>query len=101
MTDWLEDQDEPYLAEHRWPRPPNHLLPRERWLWWEQLWTDVLMLADRYRIRPMKDWWENATQVEALRSRPGWSVTTPANGMTRRGFGGWFRGCSCARAVTI
>jgi hypothetical protein len=29
---------------------PTDLLPRERWLWWEQLWSDVLMLAKRYGI---------------------------------------------------
>lgn len=37
MTEWLEDEDEPCLAEQRWPLAPTHLLPRERWLWWEQL----------------------------------------------------------------
>jgi hypothetical protein len=51
---------------------PTHLLPRERWLWWEQLWSDVIMLAERYRVRPAKDWWEDATQVEALAALAAW-----------------------------
>jgi hypothetical protein len=36
MNGWLED-GEPDLAEQRWPMAPTHLLPLERWLWWEQL----------------------------------------------------------------
>ena len=51
---------------------PAHLLPRERWLWWEQLWSDVIMLGDRYRVRPGKDWWEDAVQVEALAALAAW-----------------------------
>ncbi len=34
---------------------PNNLLPRERWRWWEHLWSDVVALGDRYPIRPPKD----------------------------------------------
>lgn len=45
---------------------PGALFPRERWLWWEQLWSDVELLGNRYRIRPGKDWWEDAVHVEAL-----------------------------------
>ena len=53
MTDWSEhSSDELEPGQQRWPMAPNHLLPRERWLWWEQLWSDVLMLGNRYRIRP-------------------------------------------------
>src|SRR5436305_409306 len=64
MNDWLED--EPCMAERRWPLAPTDLLPRERWLWWEQLWVDVLMLGRRYRLWPAKDWWQDAITVEAL-----------------------------------
>ena len=39
--------DEPYLAERRWPLAATGLLPRERWLWWEQLWSDVIGLGKR------------------------------------------------------
>ena len=70
MTDWPEDELE--LGERRWPLAPTHLLPRERWLWWEQLWSDVLALGERYRIRPAKDWWEDGVQVEALAALAAW-----------------------------
>jgi hypothetical protein len=73
MTDWSEhSSDELERGQQRWPMAPNHLLPRERWLWWEQLWSDVLMLGNRYRIRPGNDWWEDATQVEALAALAAW-----------------------------
>ena len=65
MTEWLEDEDRA-LAEQRWPMAPTHLLPRERWLWWEQLWSDVIALGKRYRLHPPKDWWEDGAKVEAL-----------------------------------
>ncbi len=48
MSGWLE-HGETTLAEDRWPLAPIHLLPRERWLWWEQLWADVLILGRRCR----------------------------------------------------
>jgi hypothetical protein len=72
MNEWLEDEDERCLAEHRWPLAPVHLLPRERWLWWEQLWSEVIMLAGRYRMRPGNDWWEDSTHVEALAALAAW-----------------------------
>jgi hypothetical protein len=68
MTDWLDGQDELEWDDRRWPMAPTELLPRERWLWWEQLWADVLALGDRYRIRPGRDWWQDGVQVEALAS---------------------------------
>ena len=70
MTDWHEDQLE--LGDHRWPMTPAHLLPRERWLWWEQLWSDVLALGERYRIRPARGWWEDGVQIEALAALAAW-----------------------------
>ena len=54
MNDGLEE-DEPCLPDQRWPMAPTHLLPRERWLWWEQLWLDVIALGRRYRLWPSKD----------------------------------------------
>jgi len=72
MTDWLEDEHDELAKEQRWPMVPRHLLPRERWLWWEQLWSDLLMLAERYRISPAKGWWENGLQVEALAALAVW-----------------------------
>src|SRR3981081_34475 len=73
MPDWLGgEHDRLDLGERRWPLAPTDLLPRERWLWWEQLWSDVLMLGNRYRIRPGKDWWEDGTQGEALAALAAW-----------------------------
>jgi hypothetical protein len=72
MTEWLEDDDDPCVSTDRWPLAPANLLPRERWLWWEQLWSDVIALAERYRIAPAKDWWENGLQVEALAALAAW-----------------------------
>jgi hypothetical protein len=51
---------------------PNDLLPRERWLWWEQLWSDVVALGDRYRLRPCNGWWEQPVAVEALAALVAW-----------------------------
>ena len=73
MSDWLDDEyEELELGDRRWPMAPTHLLPRERWLWWEQLWSDVLALGDRYRLRPAKDWWEDGVAVEALAALAAW-----------------------------
>ncbi len=71
MPGWAEE-DERELADQRWPMAPSHLLARERWLWWEQLWSDVLMLAERYRISPGNDWWEDGVKVEALAALAAW-----------------------------
>jgi hypothetical protein len=73
MNDWSEGEpDELELGERRWPLAPTSLLPREQWLWWEQLWSDVEMLGNRYRVRPGKDWWEDGQQVEALAALAAW-----------------------------
>jgi hypothetical protein len=73
MTDWSEhEHDEIDPGERRWPMAPAHLLPRERWRWWERLWSDVEMLGTRYRIRPGTDWWEDGVQVEALAALAAW-----------------------------
>jgi hypothetical protein len=73
MTEWREDgHDELGLDQRRWPMTPTDLLPRERWLWWQQLWSDVIMLGRRYRVRPGKDWWEDVMHVEALAALAAW-----------------------------
>ena len=41
MSEWSEDEDQLDPDERRWPMAPIDLLPRERWRWWEQLWSDV------------------------------------------------------------
>jgi len=50
MTDWLGDEHDELAVDQRWPLAPTHLLPRERWLWWEQLWSDVCALRVRFRL---------------------------------------------------
>jgi hypothetical protein len=51
---------------------PNDLLPRERWMWWEQLWADVISLSKRYRIRLGHRWWEDDVEVETLAALAAW-----------------------------
>jgi len=41
-------------------------------LWFEQLWSDVLALGDRYRPRPGNGWWEQPIVVEALAALAAW-----------------------------
>ena len=56
MSDGLDDDHDELTIDERWPLAPTNLLPRERWLWWNQLWEDVLILGERFRLRPGKDW---------------------------------------------
>jgi hypothetical protein len=65
MSPWREDLDAG-PERPRWPMPPNDLLSRERWLFWEQLWPDLNWLSRRYRIRLGDRWWEDDVQVETL-----------------------------------
>jgi hypothetical protein len=70
MTESLEDDRCP--VPDRWPMAPNDLLPRERWMWWEQLWSDVCALRDRYHLPLRSGWWEDGVQVEALAALAAW-----------------------------
>jgi hypothetical protein len=72
MSDWLGDEHNELTAQRRWPLAPNDLLPRERWLWWEQLWSDVCALRVRYRLGARSGWWEDQLQVEALAALAAW-----------------------------
>ena len=73
MSEWLENEnDELDHGQQRWPMAPNDLLPRERWLWWEQLWSDVCGLRVRYRLAVRSGWWEDQVQVEALAALAVW-----------------------------
>jgi hypothetical protein len=78
---WLEPEDghsedprdgweEP--DSRRWPLDWRGLYPRERWMWFEQLWTDACMLRERYRIGLRAGWWEDQLQVEALAALAAW-----------------------------
>ncbi len=63
------DWDEP---APRWPLVWHGLYPRERWQWFEQLWSDVGMLRDRYHLAVRSGWWANSVQVEALAALASW-----------------------------
>lgn len=60
------------VVPSHWPLGPRGLYPRERWLWFEQLWTEVCMLRERYRLAIRSGWWENEVQLEALAALSAW-----------------------------
>ena len=60
--------------ERRWPLTWRGLYPRERWLWFEQLWCDACMLRDRYRLTIRSGWWEDQIQVEAMAALAAWTA---------------------------
>jgi hypothetical protein len=72
--DRWDDSDELDDPEgRRWPLHWATLYPRERWLWFEQLWSDVGRLRERYRLPVRSRWWEDAIQVEALAAFAAWA----------------------------
>jgi len=80
---WLEPEDGPWDGpygdgwvdpdDRRWPLDWRGLYPRERWMWFERLWTDVCALRERYRLPVRSGWWEDQVQVEALAAFGAWS----------------------------
>lgn len=79
--DWPGDRfDEDGLGDdfveeeaRRWPLTWRGLLPRERWIWFERLWSDVCALRDRYHLAVRSCWWEDEIQVEALAALAAWT----------------------------
>jgi len=71
MTEWFDDNS-PSPDQPRWPMAPNDLLARERWLWWEQLWSDVCALRVRYRLSVRSGWWEDVVHVETMAALAAW-----------------------------
>jgi hypothetical protein len=74
---WPEPPDDPAGESWedeapRWPLDWRGLYPRERWLWFEQLWDDVCRLRERYRLAVRAGWWENELQLEALAALAAW-----------------------------
>jgi hypothetical protein len=57
----------------RWPMDWHGLYPRERWMWFEQLWRDVCALHTRYRLAVRSGWWEDQIQVETLAAFAAWT----------------------------
>ncbi len=62
----------PQPGLRRWPLHWEGLYPRERWLWFEQLWTDVCPLRARYRLPLRSGWWADQVQVETLAALAAW-----------------------------
>jgi hypothetical protein len=46
--------------------------PRERWLWFEQLWSDACALQKRYRLPLRSGWWADQVPVESLAALAAW-----------------------------
>jgi hypothetical protein len=73
--DGHSDEIEPRADDdRRWPLTWQSLYPRERWLWFEELWCDACMLRDRYRLMIRSGWWEDQIQVEALAALAAWTA---------------------------
>jgi len=56
----------------RWPLTWRGLVAPARWIWFDQLWQDVCVLRDRYRLMVRSGWWEDEIQVEALAALAAW-----------------------------
>jgi hypothetical protein len=69
---WDERDEDFEPHSPRWPLDWRGLYPRERWLWFEQLWSDVCRLRERYRLAVRAGWWENDVQLEALAALAAW-----------------------------
>jgi hypothetical protein len=70
FDDHTDDCEQP--LDTRWPLDPEALYPRERRVWFEQLWDDVVMLHRRYRLPVRSAWWENPLHIEALAATAAW-----------------------------
>jgi hypothetical protein len=64
--------DPRFGARTRWPLDARGLVPRERRVWYEQLWTDACMLQGRYRLALRSGWWEDELQVETIAALGAW-----------------------------
>jgi len=73
-ADITDEDDEDLFTRRsgRWPLDPRDLYPRERWMWFEQLWADACMLRERYHLGLRSGWWQDAIQVEALAALAAW-----------------------------
>ena len=67
----LDEHSEPDEVP-RWPLTWRGLAPPARWIWFDQLWRDVCMLRERYRLGVRSGWWEDEIQVEALAALAAW-----------------------------
>ena len=69
---WDPDGDPGESVLVHWPLQWRGLYPRERWIWFEQLWSEVCALRERYRLAIRSGWWENDVQLEALAALSAW-----------------------------
>jgi hypothetical protein len=69
---WDDTGQEWERPEQRWPLAWHGLYARERWLWFEQLWSDVCTLRERYHLAIRSGWWEDQAQVETLAALAAW-----------------------------
>jgi hypothetical protein len=67
-----DESSSDHAGPRRWPLHWAGLLARERWLWFEQLWSDASMLRERYRLGLRSGWWEDNVQVEAVAALAAW-----------------------------
>jgi hypothetical protein len=72
--DASDSNRDPAAELQRWPLHWHDLHPHERRLWFEQLWSDVCLLRDRYGLPVRTSWWEDQVQVEALAALAAWSA---------------------------
>jgi len=75
MNEWSDtDRHDGWQQDgpQRWPLHWGALFPRERWMWFERLWSDVLTMRERYLLPVRARWWEDAIQVEALAALAAW-----------------------------
>jgi hypothetical protein len=68
----MTPDDDDFDPGSRWPLDWQDLLPRERWLWFEQLWADACELRERYGLALRSGWWRDQIQVEALAALAAW-----------------------------
>jgi hypothetical protein len=70
----VDDADAQRQASIGWPFSWRRLEPRERWAWFQELWMEVCLLRERYRLMIRFGWWEDEIQVEALAALAQWTA---------------------------
>jgi hypothetical protein len=54
------------------PMTWHGLEPAARWCWFDQLWSDVCVVRERYRLAVRSEWWADQLQVEVLAAFTVW-----------------------------
>lgn len=63
------------IADEYDEHPPmtwHGLAPVQRWSWFDQLWADVCVLRERYRLAVRSEWWADEVHVEVLAAFAAW-----------------------------